>query len=140
MNRLFAEVAKEDMAKSPLIDYESRKGSQRARVLTTVIGVTACSVGLIGASWPVAPLWRLYHIPDGTAVRPMGLEMLIFLCAAASLFVAMPLGCWCICRSRAGGSSLVLGFAALLMGALGASGGYALYFAIIHIKSLVLEG
>ena len=128
------------MAKLPLIDYESHARRPHSRTFTTAVGVTACSVGLVAGTWPLAALWRFNQIPAGTAIVPMRMEMLIFLCAAASLFVAMPLSCWCIYRSRIGGSRLALGFAALLLSVLGTFGGYAIYFAIIHMRNFVLEG
>ncbi len=69
----------------------------------------------------------------------MDITLDLILCAAASLFLALPLSCVCLWRSRGTSKLRLLGWAAMLLSIAGIFLGFATFGHIVSARHFVMK-
>lgn len=103
------------------------------------LGFCAWLTAAVATVLPLRPLWEFYHVPTGTVMRPMGLTLVLGLCAAIGFLIAMPLSLACLAlgwRHRPARWVAALG---IVFSLVAMNAGYQLFYWIVSARRFVLE-
>lgn len=100
------------------------------------VGVVALVLAVGSVAFPIPAFVDLYSVPPGTACRPMGAAMVLFLGGLGIPLVAIVFGLLSLAYGRI---SRILGITAILLSCVPLPLYYFLFRWIIHSHHLILE-
>ncbi len=126
------------MTNLPPLSYVDRHDDARPLNTAVGLGIAGCTVAVIATVAPLPSLWAYAHHPVGSRLRPMDLAIVLLLCAAASLFVALPLGIASFGKGLRHARARRWGAAVVLLAFVGTVGGFWLSSRIESARHYVM--
>lgn len=121
------------------LDYRNDARERRRAALAVSLGRNGRGIGCAATLLPLPFLYSFARVPVGTSMRPMELTLILFLCAAAGLFIALPLGIASLALARPGHFSRRIGMVAVTLSLTAIFSSFALFAVISSARHYVME-